>query len=245
MKNSQNQNQVALITGGSRGIGKALVERFKHEGYSVITCATALEHLSDSPADLKVACQVQNITQVKNLIQQGVSRFGKIDVLVNNAGFAGGNSLETSESDELWHQIIDVNLNGMYYLCKYAAPHIADHTGRIINIASVLALKGVPDQTAYCAAKHGVLGFTKAFALHLAPRKITVNAVCPGWVRTDMAQGRMKELGLTEEVLQRSVPLARMIEPSEIADFVYHLSSSAASQMITGQALTIDGGALL
>ena len=245
MKNSLRSNPVALITGGSRGIGKALVERFKKEGYAVITCATTLEHLNDSPADLKMACQVQNASQVKALIQQAASRFGKIDILVNNAGLAGGNSLDPSDSDDLWHQIIDVNLNGVYYFCKYAAPHIADHTGRIINIASVLALKGVPDQTAYCAAKHGVVGFTKAFALHLAPRKITVNAVCPGWVRTDMAHGRMKELGLTEQALQTSVPLGRMIEPSEIADFVYQLSASPASQMITGQALTIDGGALL
>ena len=245
MNHSSEKNKVALITGGSRGIGKALVERFKREGFSVITCATRIENLKDSPADLKLACKVENPVEVKAMIQTSITQFKKIDVLVNNAGLAGGNSLDPSESDELWHQIMDVNLHGTYYLCKYAAPYLSDHSGRIINISSVLGLKGVPDQTAYCAAKHGVIGFTKAFALHLAPRKITVNAVCPGWVKTDMAHGRMKELGLTEASLEKSVPLARMIEPSEIADFVYVLSTSPASHMITGQALTIDGGALL
>lgn len=245
MIQTQRKDLVALITGGSRGIGKAVVERFKHEGITVITCATKMENLKDSPADLKFACSVENASEVKTMIQDSISRFRKIDILINNAGLAGGNSLDPVDSDDLWHQILDVNLNGTYYLCKYAAPFIPNHSGRILNISSVLGLKGVPDQTAYCAAKHAVLGFTKAFALHLAPRKITVNAICPGWVKTDMAHGRMKELGLTQESLDQSVPLGRMIEPSEIADLIYQLSTSEASKMITGQAITIDGGALL
>jgi NAD(P)-dependent dehydrogenase (short-subunit alcohol dehydrogenase family) len=172
-----------------------------------------------------------------------VRRLGRLDALICNAGLAGSNSLDPDASDELWHRILDVNLHGTYHFCKHAAPHLPDRTGRIINVASVLALKGVPDQTAYCAAKHGVLGFTRALALALAPRGITVNAICPGWTRTEMARERMRELGLTEEALKAGVPLGRMIEPAEVAELALYLASPRAGG-ITGQALTLDGGAL-
>ena len=114
-----------------------------------------------------------------------------------------------------------------------------------MNIASVLGLKGVPDATAYVAAKHGVLGFTKAFAQTLVPRKIPVNAICPGWTRTDMAFGRMEEIGITEEQLKVGVPFKRFVEPFEVADLVFFLVTSPASAMMTGQAIVIDGGSLL
>ena len=238
------KKQVVLITGGSRGIGLALVNQFKENGWLVATCSSSASNLSKINADFKFECDVAQGSQVKIGIQQVLSKLGHIDVLINNAGLAGGNSLDPETSDDLWHRIIDVNLNGTYYMSKYVAPHLPDQSGRIINIASVLALKGVPDQTAYCAAKHGVLGFTRALAHFLAPRKITVNAVCPSWTRTEMAAGRMKEIGLTEKGLETSVPLGRIIEPEEVADFVYYLASAPGSSMITGQALTIDGGAL-
>src|SRR5207248_2087725 len=103
-------------------------------------------------------------------------------------------------------------------MSKHVLPHLPDRDGRIVNIASVLARRGVPDQTAYCAAKHGVLGFTRALAQAAAPRAITVNAVCPGWTRTDMAHGRLQALGMDEAALGRSVPIGRFIEPEEVAD---------------------------
>lgn len=171
-----------------------------------------------------------------------VKALGRIDVVINNAGLAGTNSLDASDDDAFWNQIIDVNLNGTYYISKYALPQMNDG-GRIINVASVLALKGVPDQTAYCAAKHGVLGFTRSLAHALAPRRITVNVICPGWTRTDMAHGRMAELGMTEASLKGSVPLGRFIEPVEIAQMAAYLASDAASG-VTGQSFTIDGGVL-
>lgn len=236
--------KVILVTGGSRGIGKALVHQFKNQGWTVATCATHEGHLQDSPADLSLKCDVGNSLEVKTTVEKVILKLGQLDALVNNAGLAGSNSLDTESDDSFWHRIMDVNLNGTYYMCKNAAPHLPDQSGRIVNIASVLALKGVPDQTAYCAAKHGVLGFTRALAHYLAPRKISVNAVCPGWVRTDMAEGRMKEIGITEKSFESSVPFGRFVEPSEVADFVYFLVTSQASSMITGQALTIDGGTL-
>jgi NAD(P)-dependent dehydrogenase (short-subunit alcohol dehydrogenase family) len=239
-----NRDKVAFITGGSRGIGQSLVQQFKAKGWKVATCSTRLANLRESNADFKFACDVSRPDEVKTGVTQILQSLGTIDVLINNAGISGSNSFSPDESDDFWHRIIDVNLHGTYYACKYVTPHLPDETGRIINIASVLALKGVPDATAYCAAKHGVLGLTRALAHQLAPRKITVNAVCPGWVRTEMAAGRMGEIGITEENLATSVPLQRFIEPAEIADFIYYLASSPGAAMITGQALTVDGGTL-
>jgi len=234
--------KTVLITGGSRGIGRAVVETFKKQGWGVATCSQKMDRLKEIPADFKFECDVAKVEDVKEGITQTLKHLGRIDILINNSGLAGSNPLDSSTSDDFWHRIMDVNLHGTYYMCKYTAPHLPDNTGRIINIASILALKGVPDQTAYCAAKHGVLGFTRAFAHYLAPRKITVNAICPGWVRTEMAEGRMQEIGITEASLKTSVPLGRIIEPIEIADYAYFLATSQASAMITGQALSIDGG---
>lgn len=244
MIQKQISRKVAFVTGGSRGIGRATQERFKKEGWWVAVCATQEKNLVDSSADLKVICDVSQKDQVQNCIQEIIKKTGKIDVIVNNAGLSGTNSMNPIDSDEMWHEIIDVNLNGTYYVCKEALQYLPDNSGRIINIASILALRGVPDAIAYCAAKHAVLGFTRALAHYLAPRKITVNTVCPGWVSTDMANSRISEIGIPQQTLESSVPLGRFIQPAEVADFIYFIASSEASAMITGQALTIDGGAL-
>ena len=131
---------------------------------------------------------------------------------MNCAGIAGANRLDGD--DRLWHAIIGSNLHGTYHCCKAVLPQLPDGTGRIVNIASVLGLRGVPDQTAYCAAKHGVIGFTRALALALAPRGITVNALCPGWVDTDMAAQRYAELGITAEQAAAGVPTGRIASPA-------------------------------
>ncbi len=248
---STKEQKVVLITGGSRGIGLALTQRFKDEGWFVATCARSEKTLKNSIADFVFSCDVSQSAKVKAGIQgliadlDKLGRQKKIDVLINNAGLAGTNPLDPSSSDEMWDQILGVNLSGTYLMSKYAAPYLPNETGRIVNISSVLGLKGVPDQTAYCAAKHGVIGLTRSMALHLAPRRITVNAVCPGWVRTEMAAQRMNELGIIEPDFKTSVPLGRFIEPAEIADYVYQMGTSPFSAMVTGQALTIDGGAIL
>jgi NAD(P)-dependent dehydrogenase (short-subunit alcohol dehydrogenase family) len=129
------------------------------------------------------------------------------------------------------------------YFAKYALPHLPDGSGRIVNVGSVLSLRGVPDQVAYSAAKHGVLGLTRALAHLAAPRRITVNCLCPGWTRTEMAEGRMDELGLSAEQIAASVPIGRIVEPDEVASLALYLLSDAAAA-ITGQALLVDGGSL-
>jgi NAD(P)-dependent dehydrogenase (short-subunit alcohol dehydrogenase family) len=246
---------VVLITGATRGIGKALVQKFKENGWKIAGCARTLptpgQEISSQPrflemdsSELLFQCDVSRSQDVKNGIQWVIEKYRKIDVLINNAGLAGTNPMDPNTSDELWHQILNTNLSGTYYFCKYVAPYLQDHSSRIINIASILALTGVPDQIAYCSAKHGVIGLTRSLSQYLAPRRIPVNAVCPGWVKTQMAQERMKEIGITESNLKTDVPLGRWIEPSEVADFVYYLGTSPGGSMITGQALTMDGGVL-
>lgn len=236
---------VVIVTGASRGIGLAMVRRFSERGWRVAACSASarISEARRAGAEVAEVCDVTEASSVKRFVSDTVAKLGRIDALVNNAGLAGGNSLDPEASDDFWHEVIRVNLHGTYYFAKHVAPHLPEGTGRIVNIASVLALKGVPDQTAYCAAKHGVLGFTRALAHHLAPRRITVNAICPGWTRTEMAEGRMKELGLTEAGLGTSVPLGRFIEPVEVADLALYLLSASAGG-ITGQALTLDGGSL-
>jgi len=232
----------ALVTGGSRGIGAAIVERFKAAGWRVATCARALDHLARSPADFKFACDVADAGAVRAGVAAVAQEFGAIDALVNNAGIAESNPLESDSDDAIWHRVIDVNLNGSYYFSKCAFPHIPDG-GRIVNMGSVLSHIGVAEQSAYSAAKHAVLGFTRAFAHHAARRGVTVNAVCPGWVRTDMARNRWEELGIDETKAASRVPLERVVEPAEVASLVYFLASDEAGA-ITGQAFTIDGGML-
>lgn len=234
-------NRVAFITGGSRGIGAAMIRRFKEAGYQIAACART--PIRSPQVELALRCDVAEPAQVSQAVADAVTAFGRLDCVINNAGLAGANSMGPEDDDALWHRIINVNLHGTYYVSKQALPHLPDGTGRIINIASVLALKGVPDQTAYCAAKHAVLGFTRSLSRLTAPRGITVNAICPGWTQTEMFEGRMQDLNLTREQLAAGVPIGRIIEPEEVAELALYLASPAAGG-ITGQALTIDGGSL-
>ena len=226
--------RTALVTGGTRGIGGAVAERLAAEGYRVIVAARGAPATPSLPFR---ACDVSDPAQVTALFQD----LGRLDALICAAGIAGANDL--SGDDALWHAIIGSNLHGTYYCCKAALPLLPDGTGRIVTIASVLGLRGVPDQTAYCAAKHGVVGFTRALALAVAPRGITVNAVCPGWVDTAMARRRFRELGITPEQAAAGVPNGRIATPEEIADAVLWLLRPE-SRNITGHALPIEGGGL-
>jgi NAD(P)-dependent dehydrogenase (short-subunit alcohol dehydrogenase family) len=200
-------------------------------------------HAGDRAGLEYAACDVADAAAVRNLFAEVAHRFGRLDVLVNNAGVAGADSMAAEADDALWHSIIGVNLHGTYHCCKAALPLLPEGAGRIVNIASTLGLRGVPDQAAYCAAKHGVVGLTRALALRLAPRGITVNALCPGWVETEMAAGRFRELGVGIEDIRRTVPTGDLVQPEQVADMVAFLARPASSS-ITGQALVIDGGGL-
>ncbi|UQA60837.1 SDR family NAD(P)-dependent oxidoreductase [Polyangium aurulentum] len=236
------EQRVVFVTGGRRGIGAAVAERFKESGFLVAVCARSA---SEPPpyADEFIACDVSDAASVRDCVARVIARFGRLDVLVNNAGIAGENPMDPAKDDAIWHRMIAVNLDGTYFMCKHALPHLPDGSGRIINVASTLALKGAPDQIGYTAAKHGVLGLTRALARYAAPRRITVNAICPGWTRTDLADERMRDLGLTLEQAEQGVPIGRILEPREVADLALYLAGPSAGG-ITGQALVIDGGYL-
>ena len=197
----------AVVTGGTRGIGRAICERLAEDGFSVIAAA-------------RTAAAALDVTDAAAVTAFFASL--ELDVLVNNAGLAG--------ADAPWDAIIATNLTGTFLCCTAALPRLPDRTGRIINIASTLGLRGVPDQIPYCAAKHGVIGLTRALALAAAPRGITVNAVCPGWVDTGMARQRFAELGISAAEAAAGVPTGRIAAPREIADAVAFLAREKLPQ---------------
>ena len=225
--------KLAVVTGGTRGIGAAVADRLAQDGYDVLVLA---RQPAASPHRF-AACDVADAAAVRVLF----AGLRQVDALVNCAGLAGSNRLDGD--DAVWHAIIGANLHGTYHCCKAVLPLLPPQTGRIVNIASVLGLRGVPDQTAYCAAKHGVVGFTRALALAVAPCGITVNALCPGWVDTEMAARRYAELGITAQQAAAGVPTGRVASPAEVADAVAWLLRPEA-RGITGHALPIDGGGL-
>jgi NAD(P)-dependent dehydrogenase (short-subunit alcohol dehydrogenase family) len=240
-------NKVAIITGASRGIGRAIARKLYEEGASVALCARS--PIEDFPQDRSLAVNM-DVRDQKNVdagVRRIVDRFGKIDIVVNNAGIAGVTPVDAADTAP-WLDIIQTNVLGSYYVTRAATPHIPNG-GRVIIISSVLGKFGVPGYTAYCTAKTGLIGFTRSLALELAPRRITVNAICPGWTDTEMARSGMRDIatsaGITVEEFKKEamsrVPLGEMVEPREVADLVAFLCASTGDK-ITGQALSMCGG---
>ncbi len=253
-------DRVALVTGASRGIGRAIAKGLAGQGAKVAICARdgdaarkAADEISPSGGRvLAFAADVSRKPEVRDLVQRVVARWGPIHILVNNAGRNARIPIE-SDDDAGWLEVLHGNLLGTYYVTREVVRSMpAQGGGRIINVSSVLGRFGVPGYTAYCTAKHGVIGFTRALALELAPRGITVNAICPGWVETEMAAHGMAEtataIGVSPEAFRAqalaAVPLQRMLQPEEIADLVVYLASDAASGM-TGQAVNLCGGQVM
>ncbi len=251
------KDRVALVTGGSRGIGKAIARRLAEHGAKVAICsrdAEAARRAADEIAPcggqaLAFRADVTEKRDVRNLFRELVGRWGRLHILVNNAGINARIPMD-AEEDAGWLEILRVNLVGTYQVTREALRVMPRHEGgRIINLSSVLGRFGAPGYTAYCTAKHGVIGFTRALALEVVDRGITVNAICPGWVETEMADQGMGEtaaaLGRTKEDFRKqalaAVPIQRMLEPKEIADLVVYLASDAAAGM-TGQAINLCGG---
>jgi NAD(P)-dependent dehydrogenase (short-subunit alcohol dehydrogenase family) len=247
--------RTAVVTGGGRGIGRAIAKALGGRGTMVVVAGRTARDLTSAAREvtalggkaLAVTLDVtdsKSITRAMSRIQKAV---GRIDILINNAGVGGGERVAGSDTTR-WKKTIDTNLVGMYLMCREAVP-LMRVGGRVVNMSSVLGRFGVPGYTAYCASKHGVLGFTRALALELVDQKITVNALCPGWVDTDMAAEGMRlgaeENGWTFEKFREralaNVPIKRIIQPEEVAELVRFLASPAASA-ITGQTYNICGG---
>lgn len=249
-------SRVVLVTGASRGIGRAVAEAFAEEGAQVALLARTIEPMEELADELNrherralaIRCDVRDKSDVEAAVAELARTWGKLHILVNNAGISGRTPIDDS-SEEKWQDILDTNLNGTYLVTKSALTLMGSGWGRIINMSSVLGRFGVPGYAAYCTAKHGLLGFTRALALELASRQITVNALCPGWVSTDMAEQGIREsskaMGISAERFREdaidAVPLKRFIEPEEVAKLVLYLASEDASG-ITGQTYNICGG---
>jgi ketoreductase len=244
-----------LVTGGNRGIGRAIALAFAAPGSVVAIAARARDALERTAAEIRAAgadaialpVDVSDEASVEAAFAEYRRRAPSIEVLVNNAGVGGGEPVDRSDVAR-WRRTIEINLVGPYLVTRQALP-LMTKGGRIINLSSVLGRFGVAGYSAYCASKHGVIGFTRALALELAPRGITVNALCPGWVETGMAKQGMT-LGAAvagvgyEQFRERAlnaVPIQRIIEPAEVATLARFLASPEASA-ITGQAYNVCGG---
>ena len=250
--------RAAFVTGASRGIGEAIARRFAAEGARVALAARSEADSGKIAAEIErqggeataIGCDVTDASAVSRAIAAAAARWGRIDILVNGAGLGGPTPLEDSD-DSRWNAIISTNLTAVFRVTRESAPHLPAG-GRVLNVSSVLGRFGVPGYAAYVASKHGVIGLTRTFALELAPRQITVNALVPGWVETEMAREGFRRLGEAsgggeEEGRQRAAkmaPLGRVLDPEEVAGLAAYLASDEA-RSITGQAITIDGGQVM
>lgn len=242
--------KVALVTGASRGIGRAIAVELAKQGANVAVNYSGSEAKANEVVDeikalgreaIAIQSNVGDSDSVQNMVKEVISTFGTVDILVNNAGITRDNLLMRMKEDE-WDDVININLKGVFNCTKAVTRQMMkQRSGRIINIASIVGVSGNPGQANYVAAKAGVIGLTKTTAKELASRNITVNAIAPGFITTDMTD-KLPEEVKTEMLKQ--IPLAKFGEPKDIANVVLFLASEHSNYM-TGQTLHVDGGMVM
>jgi NAD(P)-dependent dehydrogenase (short-subunit alcohol dehydrogenase family) len=250
----------AVVTGAGRGIGRSIALALAQAGANVAVTARTHVEIEQLVAEIQamgrqslaVTCDVTDPEQVTHMAATLIEGLGSVDILVNNAGNAGSHKF-LNHPDELWHRMLSINLTSVYYVTRAFVPTLIDRRyGRIINIASIASRVGGSYIAAYTAAKHGVLGLTRALAVELLPYNITVNAICPGYVNTPMTGASVSNIvartGMPEskarEALESTSPQKRLIEPEEVAAIAVFLAQDI-NRGITGQAINIDGGAVM
>lgn len=254
-------NRSALITGGGRGIGRAVAFAFAREGARIAVVARTMNEVAQVAEEVKAECGVETLhaacdvsdgESIARALTEVERRLGSVDILVNNAGIAESAPL-VKTSDELWQRHIAINLTGTFYCTRALLPAMIERGwGRIINIASIAGKTGAPYISAYAASKHGVLGLTRSIALEVATKGVTVNAICPGYVDTDMTTRALENIEARTgksataalEAIKRMSPQNRLITPDEVAALALLLASEMG-RGINGQAINIDGGSVL
>lgn len=243
------EKKVAVITGGNRGIGLAIAEKFAKNGYDIaITYVASLDkkelekHFNEFGAKLLlVESDVSNFASCEETTKKIMDEFGRIDVLVNNAGITKDNLLLRMPEED-FDKVISVNLKGTFNMCKHVSSIMMKQKyGKIVNISSVVGVCGNAGQVNYSASKAGVIGITKSMAKELASRNIYVNAVAPGFIKTNMTEVLSDKV---KEGINAQIPLKRMGEAEEIAKVVYFLGSDESSY-VTGQVINVDGGMVM
>lgn len=243
--------KTAVVTGGGTGIGRAIAKALANAGANIVVCGRRLtpceqtcSQLPNEIQKLAVSSDVSNVTDVGRLMEIALKRFGRIDVLVNNAAIAGASKPFLEVSLESWQRTLSVNLTSVMLCSQVVARHMVEvGGGKIINIGSVLAFKVAPNSADYCASKGGMLQLTRAMALELARHNIQVNAICPGYFRTDFAPDlpeNAEEAGAWAK--KKRIPARRLGDPSEIGPLAIAL---AAGNYVIGSSFVIDGGVLL
>ena len=247
----QLQGKRALVTGGGRGIGQACAHALARAGAQVVVCGRSIRDLA------AVAAQVNGTALEVDLLDRAstdrmLSTVGRVDILVNNAGMAESASLEKT-TDELWDRIVELDATAPFRVTRALVPAmVTQGWGRVVNIASNAGVSGYGYTAAYCAAKHAMVGFTRALAIDLARTGVTINALCPGWVETAMAAEAVARIAEktrrseadAKKALEAMSPQKRMIQPEEVAHAAVMLCADEA-RGIHGQTIVIDGGAIL
>lgn len=255
MKDSRFNGQVSIVTGAAGGIGRAIAQAMAAAGARVIVSDVRVEEGEESVKQIQstggeahfVACDVSNPDEVSHLIQATLEHFGQLDILVNNAGISGGSRLAHELEVETWDRVMAVNLRGPFLCAKYAIPHLKAGSA-IVNVASTYGLIGAPLAAAYCASKAGVVNLTRQLAVDYGSRGIRVNAICPGYVDTDMGGHRASlpadqsaAANARREANAALQPIGRQAQALEIAQVAVFLASEESSFM-TGSIVTVDGG---
>ncbi|ATW24656.1 3-oxoacyl-[acyl-carrier-protein] reductase [Candidatus Formimonas warabiya] len=247
------EDKVALVTGGSRGIGRTVALKLAQEGCRVAVNYVDFDRNQEEAEEvvslikkaggqaLSVKGDVANFEEVESMMREVSEYFGRIDILVNNAGITRDNLLMRMKEED-WDAVININLKGTFHCCKSVVKLMMKQKyGKIVNVASVVGLMGNAGQTNYAASKAGIIGFTKSLAREVASRNINVNAVAPGFIATAMTENLPES---SQEALLKQIPLQRLGKPEDVAELVVFLASDKAAY-ITGQTIAVDGGMVM